>query len=131
MTNFTQNGPLDWETNFNITQAKVGSDVFTIKPSAAGKYKPDAEGIEAALAAILSAKAIFDGWKIWLDGEFDVKLDKGENCSPAKLAKIIKQADHIQLAFVKRPFPQPKLRFVLGDGLRPTKAKAVSQLKSL
>jgi len=114
--------PQTWEGQFKVVETKEGSNVFTLKPQAGAKY--NAENLMEAIKAILAAKVNLDGWKVWLDGDFDTKLDKGEAVTPAKRAKIVKESDHIQLAFVKRPFPQPKLRFVKGEGSAPARATA-------
>ena len=120
--------PKTWEGNFAIVEKKAGSGVFTLQPRPNGKYS--AETLADALKAIIAAKAKLDGWKVWLDGEFDVKLDKGQDVTAAMLAKIVKEADDVQLAFVKRPFPQPKLRFVKGEGAAPAR-KAASPVREL
>lgn len=120
--------PKTWEGNFAIVEKKAGSGVFTLQPRPTGKYS--AETLDAAIKAVLAAKAKLDGWKVWLDGDFETKLEKGEDLTPAKLAKIVKEADDVQLAFVKRPFPQPKLRFVKGEGAAPAR-KAASPVREL
>ena len=120
--------PKTWEGNFAIVEKKAGSGVFTLQPRPNGKYSD--RTLDVAIKAILAAKAKFDGWKVWLDGDFDVKLEKGEVLTPAKLAKIVEEADDVQLAFVKRPFPQPKLRFVKGEGAAPAR-KAASPVREL
>ena len=112
--------PKTWEGNFAIVEKKEGTGVFTLQPRPNGKYS--AETLDVAIKAILAAKAKFDGWKVWLDGDFDVKLDKGQDVTATMLAKIVKEADHIQLAYVKRPFPQPKLKFTKGTGSGPVRA---------
>jgi len=117
MSNFE---PKVWEGNFAIVEKKAGSGVFTLQPRQNGKYSADT--VDQALKAVLAAKAKLDGWKVWLDGEFDVKLDKGEAVTPTKLAKIMKEADTVALAFVKRPFPQPKLKFTKGGGNAPRRS---------
>lgn len=114
--------PKTWEGNFAVVEKKAGSGVFTLQPRSNGKYS--AETLDAAIKAILAAKVKLDGWKVWLDGTFETTLEKGEDLTPAKLAKIVKEADDVQLAFVKRPFPQPKLRFVKGDGAAPARRTA-------
>jgi len=119
--------PQTWEGNFALVETKQGSGVFTLKPRPTGKYS--AENLDDVIAAVLKAKVKLDGWKVWADGDVDVNLPKGEPVTHTKLAKLAKEADHVQLAFVKRPFPQPKLRFVKGEGSRP--AKAASNLREL
>lgn len=114
--------PKTWEGTFDIEEKSEGAGVFTLKPRQSGDY--NAETLTDALKAILSAKVKLDGWKVWLDGEFDTKLEKGEDVTHTKLAKIMKEADQMQLAFVKRPWPQPKLRFIKGDGAAPARAPA-------
>ena len=121
--------PKTWEGNFAIVEKKAGTGVFTLQPRPNGKYS--AENLQDAIKALIGAKAKLDGWKVWLDGEFDVKLDKGQDVTAAMLAKIVKQADDVQLAFVKRPFPQPKLKFTKGDGNGPVRKAAASPLKEL
>ena len=120
--------PKTWEGNFAIVEKKAGSGVYTLQPRPNGKYS--AETLQDALKAIIAAKAKLDGWKVWLDGEFDVKLDKGQDVTATMLAKIVKEADDVQLAFVKRPFPQPKLKFTKGDGSGPVR-KAASPVREL
>ena len=120
--------PKTWEGNFAIVEKKAGTGVFTLQPRPNGKYS--AETLADALKAIIAAKAKLDGWKVWLDGDFDVKLDKGQDVTAAMLAKIVKEADDVQLAFVKRPFPQPKLKFTKGDGSGPVR-KAASPVREL
>lgn len=120
--------PKTWEGNFAIVEKKAGSGVYTLQPRPNGKYS--AETLQDAIKAILAAKAKLDGWKVWLDGEFDVKLDKGADVTATMLAKIVKEADDVQLAFVKRPFPQPKLKFTKGNGSGPVR-KATTAAKEL
>jgi len=120
--------PKTWEGNFAIVEKKAGSGVFTLQPRQNGKYS--AETLADALKAIIAAKAKLDGWKVWLDGDFDTKLDKGQDVTAAMLAKIVKEADDVQLAFVKRPFPQPKLKFTKGNGSGPIR-KAASPVREL
>lgn len=120
--------PKTWEGNFAIVEKKAGSGVFTLQPRPNGKYS--AETLDVAIKAVLAAKAKFDGWKVWLDGDFDVKLEKGQDVTATMLAKIVKEADDVQLAFVKRPFPQPKLRFVKGEGAAPAR-KAANPVREL
>jgi hypothetical protein len=120
--------PKTWEGNFAIVEKKAGSGVFTLQPRQGGKYS--AENLQDALKALIAAKVKLDGWKVWLDGAFETTLDKGEDVTTAKLAKIIKECDDVQLAFVKRPFPQPKLRFVKGEGAAPAR-KAASPVREL
>jgi len=120
--------PKTWEGRIKLIQKKEGSDVFTLQPHSAGKY--GAENLDALIKAIIAAKVKLDGWKVWLDGAFDAKLDKGADVTPTLLAKIVKEADDVQLAFVKRPFPQPKLRFVKGEGAAPAR-KAKATLREL
>ena len=114
--------PKTWEGNFAIVEKKAGSGVYTLQPRPNGKYS--AENLQDAIKAIIAAKAKLDGWKVWLDGDFDVKLDKGQDVTATMLAKIVKQADDVQLAFVKRPFPQPKLKFTKGEGSGPVRKTA-------
>jgi len=123
MTNTIQ--PKTWEGNFALAEKKAGSGVFTIAPRQSGKFSSEclAEAIKAMLGAPRGTK--FDGWKFWLDGDFTMELAKGADVTQATLAKIVKEADDVQLAFVKRPFPQPKLKFTKGEGNGPVrKAKA-------
>lgn len=120
--------PRTWEGNFAIVEKKTGTGVFTLKPRPNGKYS--AENLADALKAIITAKVKLDGWKVWLDGDFDVKLDKGQDVTATMLAKIVKQADDVQLAYVKRPFPQPKLKFTKGKGNGPVR-KAASPVREL
>lgn len=117
--------PKTWEGNFAIVEKKAGSGVFTLSPRQNGKYS--AETVDAALKAILTAKVKLDGWKVWLDGTFETKVEKGEDVTPAKLAKIIKEADHVALAYVKRPFPQPKLKFTKGGGSAPRTTRTAAR----
>lgn len=112
--------PKLWEGNFALVEKKAGSDVYTLQPRQGGKYT--AETVDLALKAVLGAKAKLDGWKIWLDGDFEVALAKGEAVTHTKLAKIMKEADSVMLAFVKRPFPQPKLKFTKGGGNAPRRS---------
>ena len=121
--------PKTWEGNFALVEKKAGSGVFTLQPRQNGKYS--AENLQEALKALISNKAKLDGWKVWLDGDFEVKLDKGQDVTAAMLAKIVKQADDIQLAFVKRPFPQPKHKFTKGDGTGPARKAAANPAKEL
>jgi hypothetical protein len=121
--------PKTWEGNFALVEKKAGSGVYTLQPRQTGKYS--AENLQEALKALISNKAKLDGWKVWLDGDFEVKLDKGQDVTAAMLAKIVKQADDIQLAFVKRPFPQPKLKFTIGDGTGPARKAAANPAKEL
>ena len=121
--------PKVWEGNFALVEKKAGTNVFTLVPRQNGKYS--AENLQDAIKAILTAKVKIDGWKIWLDGPFEgVKLEKGQDVTPAQLAKIAKQADDVMLAFVKRPFPQAKIKFTVGDGSGPVR-KAASSLREL
>lgn len=117
-----------WEGSFKIVETKEGSAIFTIKAAQGGKYT--AETLEDAIAAMLKAKCKVDGWKLWVDGDFATTVDKGETVSPAKFAKLVKEADEIVLAYVKRPFPQPKIRLIKGDGAARTSRK-VSNLREL
>ena len=121
--------PKTWEGNFAIVEKKAGSGVFTLQPRQAGKYSAD--NLQDAVKALISAKAKLDGWKVWLDGDFDVTLDKGQDVTAAMLAKIVKQADDVQLAFVKRPFPQPKLKFTKGEGSGPVRKAAANPAREL
>ena len=124
--------PKNWEGNVRLRETADGSNVFTIEPHKDGQY--NAENPSAILKALATHKAVLSGWKVWLDGDFDVKLDKGQDVKPAMLAKIIKQADDVQLAYVnpKKSWPQPKLRFIIGDGSGPVrKAKKASNLRVL
>jgi len=114
--------PKTWEGNFAIVEKKAGSGVFTLQPRQNGKYS--AENLADALKALISAKVKLDGWKVWLDGQFSTELAKGQDVTAAQLAKVLKEADDVQLAFVKRPFPQPKLKFTKGDGAAPRAAKS-------
>ena len=122
--------PKNWEGAVKLKETAKGSNVFTIEPHKDGKYTAD--DVPAMIKALLSAKASLDGWKAWLDEDsgFDMVLEKGKNVSPAMLAKIVKQADNIQLAYVKRPWPQPKLYFTKG-GAKPKKASKPSDLREL
>jgi len=121
--------PKTWEGNFAIVEKKAGSGVFTLQPRPNGKYS--AENLADALKAVIAAKAKLDGWKVWLDGDFDMELAKGQDVTAAMLAKIVKQADDVQLAFVKRPFPQPKLKFTIGDGNGPVRKAAANPAREL
>lgn len=114
--------PKTWEGNFAIVEKKAGTGVFTLQPRPNGKYS--AENLQDAIKAVIGAPkgTKFDGWKIWLDGAFSVELAKGQDVTQAQLAKIVKEADDVMLAFVKRPFPQPKLKFTKGDGSGPVRA---------
>lgn len=120
--------PQTWEGPVALIETKAGSNVFTIKPRQKGRYS--AETVDEILKALLTAKVHLDGWKVWLDGDFEVKLEKGETASPAKLAKFVKEADSIALVYVKTPWPQPKLKFTKGVGLatRKTSANPVREL---
>jgi hypothetical protein len=120
--------PKTWEGNLALVEKKAGSGVFTLQPRQNGKYS--AANLQDALKAIIAAKVKLDGWKVWLDGTFEVTAEKGEDITPAKLAKILKEADDVQLAFVKRPFPQPKFRFVKGEGAATTR-KAKTAVREL
>ena len=120
--------PKTWEGNFAIVEKKAGTSVFTLRPRPNGKYS--AETLQDAIKALIGAKAKLDGWKVWLDGDFSVELAKGQDVTQAQLAKIVKEADDVQLAFVKRPFPQPKLKFTKGDGSGPVR-KAASPVREL
>jgi hypothetical protein len=120
--------PKTWEGNFAIVEKKAGSGVYTLQPRPNGKYS--AETLQDAIKALIGAKAKLDGWKVWLDGEFSVELAKGADVTAAMLAKIVKEADDVQLAFVKRPFPQPKLKFTKGDGNGPVR-KATTPVREL
>jgi hypothetical protein len=114
--------PKTWEGNFAIVEKKAGSGVYTLQSRPNGKYS--AENLQDALKAIIASKAKLDGWKVWLDGDFSVELAKGADVTAAMLAKIVKEADDVQLAFVKRPFPQPKLKFTKGGGNGPVRKVA-------
>tara|TARA_E500000081_G_scaffold51806_1_gene54909 strand:- start:242 stop:616 length:375 start_codon:yes stop_codon:yes gene_type:complete len=118
-----------WEGNFRLIETKEGSSVFTIKASPTGKY--DGDTVADALAAVIKAKVRFDGWKLWVDGDFATTVDKGEIVTPSKLAKLVKEADVITLAFVKRPFPQPKIRLIKGDGATRSFTRKASNLREL
>jgi len=121
--------PKTWEGNFAIVEKKAGSGVFTLQPRPAGKYS--AENLQDAIKAVIGAKAKLDGWKVWLDGAFSVELAKGQDVTATMLAKIVKEADDVQLAFVKRPFPQPKLKFTKGDGSGPVRKASASPVREL
>ena len=118
-----------WEGSFKIVETKEGSAVFTIKAAQGGKYT--AETLDDAIASITKARVKFDGWKIWLDGDFATTVDKGEILTPTKLAKLVKEADIVTLAFVKRPFPQPKIRLIKGDGATRSFTRKASNLREL
>ena len=120
--------PKTWEGNFAIVEKKAGSGVYTLQPRPNGKYS--AETLQDAIKALIGAKAKLDGWKVWLDGEFSVELAKGADVTAAMRAKIVKEADDVQLAFVKRPFPQPKLKFTKGEP-KAQASKAKSTLREL
>ena len=122
--------PKNWEGAVKLKETAEGSNVFTIESDKDGKYTADDP--HAIIKALLAAKASLDGWKAWIDedSEFDVKLEKGEPVTPAKLVKLMKQADNVQLAYVKRPWPQPKLYFTKG-GVKPRKASKASNLREL
>lgn len=122
--------PKNWEGAVKLRETAEGSNVFTIEPHKDGKYS--AEDVPAILKALHAAKASLDGWKVWIDEDsgFDVKLAKGKNLTPAALAKLVKEADNVQLAYVKRPWPQPKLYFTKGE-VKPRKATKTSNLREL
>ena len=122
--------PKDWEGAVKLRETAKGSNVFTIEPHKDGKYS--AEDVSAMLKALFAAKATLDGWKVWIDEDsgFDVKLEKGKNLTPAALAKLVKEADNVQLAYVKRPWPQPKLYFTKGNAT-PRKTTKTSDLREL
>jgi hypothetical protein len=122
--------PKTWEGPVKLQETKTGSGVFTIKPHPQGKYSADDVG--AILKAMLGAPkgAKFDGWKFWLEGNFETTLGKGEILTPTKLAKIVEETDNVILAYVKRPFPQPKLKFTKG-GPKPQASGAKSTLREL
>ena len=122
--------PQNWEGPVKLIETAKGSNVYTIKPHKGGKYT--AEDVPAIIKALLAAKVSLDGWKAWIDEDsgFDVKLEKGEHLTPAKLAKLVRQADSIQLAFVKRPWAQPKLYFTKGE-VSSRKANKSSDLREL
>lgn len=120
--------PKTWEGNFAIVEKKAGTGVFTLQPRPNGKYS--AENLQDAIKALIGAKAKLDGWKVWLDGDFSVELAKGQDVTATMLAKIVKEADDVQLAFVKRPFPQPKLKFTKGEP-KAQASKAKSTLREL
>jgi len=118
-----------WEGSFKIVETKEKSGVFTIKASPTGKY--NAETLEDAVASILKAKVKFDGWKLWIDGDFSVLVPKGDIVAPSVFAKLVKESDEIVLAYVKRPFPQPKIRMIKGNGAARTSSRKVSNLREL
>ena len=118
-----------WEGSFKIVETKEGSGIFTIKAAQGGKYT--AETLDDAVASIVKAKVRVDGWKLWIDGDFATTVDKGETVSSAKFAKLVKESDEIVLAYVKRPFPQPKIRMIKGDGAARTSSRKVSNLREL
>jgi hypothetical protein len=120
--------PKTWEGGFKLVEKKAGSGVYTLQPRPNGKYS--AETLKDAIKALIGAKAKLDGWKVWLDGEFSVELAKGADVTAAMRAKIVKEADDVQLAFVKRPFPQPKLKFTKGEP-KAQASKAKSTLREL
>jgi hypothetical protein len=110
--------PKTWEGNFRLVeQGEEGSNCFALKPSPTGKYS--AENLQDAIKALLSTKAVLIGWNVWIDGDFDVKHETGKPLPASTLAKLVKQAEHIDLVFVKRPWPQPKIKFTIGGGTGP------------
>lgn len=118
-----------WEGSFKIVETKEKSGVFTIKAAQGGKYT--AETLEDAIAAMLKAKCKVDGWKLWIDGDFSVHVPKGDIVAPSVFAKLVKESDQIVLAYVKRPFPQPKIRMIKGNGAARTSSRKVSNLREL
>jgi hypothetical protein len=122
--------PKTWEGTVKLQETKTGSGVFTIKPHSQGKYSADDAG--AILKAMLGAPkgTKFDGWKFWLEGDFSMELEKGADVTQAMIAKIAKEADNVILAYVKRPFPQPKLKFTKGEP-KPQASRAKSTLREL
>ncbi len=122
--------PKNWEGAVKLRETAKGSNVFTIEPHKDGN--DSAEDGSARRKALFAAKATRDGWKVWIDEDsgFDVKLEKGKNLTPAALAKLVKEADNVQLAYVKRPWPQPKLYFTKGNAT-PRKTTKTSDLREL
>ena len=122
--------PKNWEGPVKLRETKKGSNVFTIEAHKNGKYS--AEDVPAMLKALISAKAKLDGWKVWVDEDsgFSVELARGQVVTHAMLAKLTKEADNVQLAYVKRPWPQPKLYFTKGNAT-PRKTTKTSDLREL
>jgi len=114
--------PKTWAGNFRLLETEKGSNLFSIKPDPTGKYS--AENLQAALKAILTDKSALNGWNVWADGEFGFEVPKGKPIPATMLAKLVKQADHVELVFVKRPWPQPKIKFTLGNGTGPARKAA-------
>lgn len=121
--------PNAWEGPVRLQETKKDSKIVTIKSHPAGKYS--SEDVSAILKALLGApKGVkFDGWKFWLDGDFSIELEKGQDVTAAQLAKIVKEADHVMLAYIKRPFPQPKLKFTKGKPSGPTRSAKADLLE--
>jgi hypothetical protein len=111
--------PKTWEGKLKLLETSEGSNLFDLRPHSDGKYS--AENLPELFKAIAGAKAKLSGWRVWVDGDFDVKHTPGEDVSPATLAKLIKEADNVELVFVKRPWPQPKVKFTKGTGNGPTR----------
>jgi len=106
-----------------IVPVKVGASVFKIAGKASGKH--NATNPQTLIDAIKGNKLTMSGWSIWADG-FEKPLVAGADVTPAVFAKLVKEADMIELVLVRGKFPQPKLKITKGNGSRPTKAAAPS-----
>jgi hypothetical protein len=114
--------PKTWEGNFRLVESAEGSNFYSVVPGPKGKYSAD--NLQDALKALISNKAIINGWNVWVDGDFGFEVQKGKPIPAAMLAKLIKQADHVDLVFVKKPWPQPKIKFTIGNGTGPVRKTA-------
>lgn len=110
--------PKLYEGAVSLVETKAGSDVFTLKPKADGKYS--AENTQAIVDAIVKAAASLEHWKLWLDFPDAPKLVKPVTAK--QLQAFVKKADTVELVLVRKPFPQPKLKLTVGDGTKPAKA---------
>jgi hypothetical protein len=110
-----------FEGQVAIVPVKAGSDVFRLTGKADGKH--NAAKPQTIVDAVKANKLTMSGWSIWADG-FEKPLPAGADVTPATFAKLVKEADMIELVLVRGKFPQPKLKITKGNGSRPAKAAA-------
>ena len=105
-----------FEGQVAIVPVKVGASVFKIAGKADGKHS--AANVTTIVDAVKTNKLTMSGWSIWADG-FEKPLAAGADVTPAMFAKLVKEADMIELVLVRGKFPQPKLKITKGSGSRP------------
>lgn len=110
-----------FEGQVAIVPVKIGASVFKFASKKDGKH--NAGDPKTILDAVKANKLTMSGWSIWADG-FEKPLVAGADVTPAMFAKLVKEADMIELVLVRGKFPQPKLKFTKGSGSRPARAAA-------